>query len=108
MARRDRPLPHAVRAGHEHRAPRGHDRRARPRRAAAKRARIIGSTFRIRGEDEIAAVVAALRADVGDVLAAGELRARVDRTFPLADAEAAQERMAADGHLGKIVLEVGP
>jgi NADPH:quinone reductase len=74
---------------------------------AQKRARIIGSTFRIRGEDEIAAVVAALRADVDEVLAAGELRARVDRTFPLADAEAAHEHMASDGHLGKIVLEVG-
>ena len=108
VARRDRPLPRAVRAGREHRAPRGHDRRPRSRRARAKRARIIGSTFRIRGEDEIAAVVAALRAAVGDALAAGELRARVDRTFPLADAEAAQEHMAADGHLGKIVLEVGP
>ena len=67
---------------------------------------MIGSTFRIRGEDEIAAVVAALRADVGDALADGELRARVDRTFALEDAEAAHEHMAADGHLGKIVLEV--
>ena len=75
---------------------------------AQKRARIIGSTFRIRGEDEIAAVVAALRADVGDALAAGELRARVDRTFALEDAEAAHAHMAADGHLGKIVLEVAP
>jgi NADPH:quinone reductase len=73
---------------------------------AQKRARIIGSTFRIRGEDEIAAVVAALRTDAGDALAAGELRARVDRTFALEDAEAAHAHMAADAHLGKIVLEV--
>ncbi len=74
---------------------------------AQKRARVIGSTFRIRGEDEIAAVVAALRADVGDALADGELRGRVDRTFALEDAEAAHVHMAADGHLGKIVLAVG-
>jgi NADPH2:quinone reductase len=74
---------------------------------AQKRARIIGSTFRIRSEDEIAAVVAALRADVDDALADGALRTRVDRTFRLEDAEAAHEHMAADAHLGKIVLQVG-
>jgi NADPH2:quinone reductase len=73
---------------------------------AAKRARIIGSTFRIRGEDQIAEVVARLRADLGPALAAGDITAPVDRTFPLAQAEQAHEHMAADGHLGKIVLEV--
>jgi NADPH:quinone reductase-like Zn-dependent oxidoreductase len=31
----------------------------------------------------------------------------VDRTFRLEDAEAAHEHMAADAHLGKIVLQVG-
>jgi NADPH2:quinone reductase len=73
---------------------------------AAKRARIIGSTFRIRGEDQIAELVARLRADLGSALAAGEITAPVDRTFALANAEAAHEHMAHDGHLGKIVLEV--
>ncbi len=74
---------------------------------AQKRARVIGSTFRIRSEDEIASVVAALRADVEDALRDGELRTRVDRTFRLDDADAAHAHMAADAHLGKIVLEVG-
>jgi NADPH:quinone reductase len=73
---------------------------------AAKRARVIGSTFRIRSEDQIAEIVAAVRADVGDALAAGAIKAPVDRTFPLERAEAAHEHMARDGHLGKIVLEV--
>jgi NADPH2:quinone reductase len=73
---------------------------------AAKRARVIGSTFRIRGDDEIASVVSLLRADLGDALAAGRIEAPVDRTFPLDQAEAAHEHMARDGHLGKIVLEV--
>jgi NADPH:quinone reductase len=74
---------------------------------ALRRARIIGSTFRIRSDEEIAAVVAALRADADDALAQGRLRALVDCTFPLEEAEAAHQRVAADEHLGKVVLEVG-
>ena len=38
---------------------------------------------------------------------AGELRVEVDSTFPLADAEAAFERVAARGKRGKVVLEAG-
>ena len=56
---------------------------------ALKRARIIGSTFRIRDEAEIGRVVAALRSDLGDALANGELQAPIDRSFPLEQAEAA-------------------
>jgi len=37
---------------------------------------------------------------------AGELKPIVDRTYPLADAAAAQQRMEASGQFGKIVLEV--
>ncbi len=74
---------------------------------ALKRARVIGSTFRIRDEAEIGKVVADLRAAVGDALAKGELRPVIDATFPLEHVEAAHERMARDDHLGKIVLEVG-
>lgn len=73
---------------------------------AAKRARVIGSTFRIRNEDQIAEVVAAFRADLGHPLSAGEFRSPVDRTFPLEEAQAAHEHMAENGHLGKIVLEM--
>jgi len=38
---------------------------------------------------------------------AGELRAEVDSVFPLTEARAAFERVAARGKRGKIVLEVG-
>jgi len=37
---------------------------------------------------------------------AGQLRPVVDRTFPLADAAAAQRRLEESGQFGKIVLEV--
>ena len=73
---------------------------------ALKRARVIGSTFRIRDEEEIGRVVADLRAELGSALAAGELRPLLDSSFPIEQVEAAQERMARDDHLGKIVLEL--
>jgi NADPH:quinone reductase-like Zn-dependent oxidoreductase len=38
---------------------------------------------------------------------AGELRTEVDSVFPLAEAAAAFERVAARGKRGKVVLEVG-
>jgi NADPH:quinone reductase-like Zn-dependent oxidoreductase len=38
---------------------------------------------------------------------AGELRAEVDSVFPLTDAPAAFERLAARGKRGKVVLKVG-
>jgi NADPH:quinone reductase-like Zn-dependent oxidoreductase len=59
---------------------------------------ILGSTM---GNDaEYAAVVAAL--------GAGRLRPTIDRIYPLADARAAFERLAANAQLGKIVLTLGP
>jgi zinc-binding alcohol dehydrogenase/oxidoreductase len=41
---------------------------------------------------------------VWDLIDAGKMRPVVDRTFPLADARAAHERLEAGGQLGKIVL----
>jgi NADPH:quinone reductase-like Zn-dependent oxidoreductase len=38
---------------------------------------------------------------------AGALRVEVDSVFPLAEARAAFERVAARGKRGKVVLEVG-
>ena len=44
---------------------------------------------------------------VARFLFSGQLAPVIDRTFPLADAAAAQARMDASGQFGKIVLEVG-
>jgi NADPH:quinone reductase-like Zn-dependent oxidoreductase len=37
---------------------------------------------------------------------AGALRPEIDTVFPLAEAEAAQDRLKAGGHFGKVVLEI--
>ena len=42
----------------------------------------------------------------GQRLFVGRLKPVIDRTFPLADAAAAQQRLEASGQFGKIVLEV--
>jgi NADPH:quinone reductase-like Zn-dependent oxidoreductase len=42
-----------------------------------------------------------------ELVDAGELRAEVDSVYPLTDAGAAFERVAARGKRGKVVLEVG-
>jgi NADPH:quinone reductase-like Zn-dependent oxidoreductase len=43
---------------------------------------------------------------VYDLVAAGKVRPRVDRVYPLADARAAHERLEAGEQLGKIVLSI--
>ena len=45
--------------------------------------------------------------ELGALVDAGELRAEVDSVFPLTEALAAFERVAARGKRGKVVLEVG-
>jgi NADPH:quinone reductase-like Zn-dependent oxidoreductase len=45
--------------------------------------------------------------ELGAVVDAGELRPEVDSVFPLTEARAAFERVAAPGKRGKVVLEVG-
>lgn len=69
---------------------------------ARKRVSLVGVTFRTRTADDVAAVVSAASRDAGHLLP--RLAPRVDRTFPLVDAEAAQAAMAQDAHVGKIVL----
>jgi len=74
-------------------------------RLALRRLHLIGVTFRTRTlEDKIAVGQAFLR-DCGAALESGALRPVIDRTYPLDEALAAQERMRANAHLGKIVLE---
>lgn len=71
---------------------------------ARKRVALIGVTFRTRTPDERFAVVRAAIDHVGDAVAAGVLRPPVHGVYPLAEAEAAQEALARDEHLGKLVL----
>jgi NADPH:quinone reductase len=71
---------------------------------ASRRITYIGSSFRTRTLDEIAAINARMLPDLAPSLADGRLRLPVDATFPLAEAAAAQARMRVNEHFGKIVL----
>lgn len=71
----------------------------------SRRATIGGSTLRSRSRAEKAAVAAAVRAHVLPLLVAGAARVPVWARFPLDEVEAAYDRFAAGGKLGKVVLE---
>jgi NADPH2:quinone reductase len=73
---------------------------------ALRRIQYIGVTFRTRTPAEVAEIAQRMRTDLWPGLEAGKLRLPIDKTFPLADAEAAQARMHADQHFGKILLRV--
>ena len=69
-----------------------------------KRATIRGSTLRARPLEEKAAAAQAMIRHVLPRVAAGELTIPVEATFPMSDADAAFDRFAAGGKLGKVVL----
>jgi NADPH:quinone reductase len=69
-----------------------------------KRARIHGSTLRARPLEEKAVVARRLEKEVLPLFEAGALTVPLAATFPLDEVEAAYERFAAGGKLGKIVL----
>jgi NADPH2:quinone reductase len=71
---------------------------------ARRRVSLVGVTFRTRTMQERVAVRDAVQRDLAEALAAGVLRPPVHATFPLAEAEAAQEALARDEHIGKLVL----
>jgi NADPH:quinone reductase-like Zn-dependent oxidoreductase len=68
------------------------------------RGRILGSTLRSRPLEGRAAAVQAVGRHVLPLLAAGRIHVPVTAAYPLADATAAYERLAAPGKLGKVVL----
>ena len=72
---------------------------------ALKRIQYTGVTFRTRSRFEVSQIRDAMLKDLGDRLA--DFRIPVDRTFPLAEAAAAQAYMGDNLHFGKILLEVG-
>jgi NADPH:quinone reductase-like Zn-dependent oxidoreductase len=71
---------------------------------AFKRLSIIGVTFRTRDAAEKAAIVAALLSEVDPAFEA--LRPSIDRILPWTEVQRAQDLMAANSHLGKIVLSL--
>ncbi len=72
----------------------------------SKRARIHGSMLRARPLEEKALCARAVERSVLPLLADGTLQVPIAATYPLEQAEAAYERFAAGGKLGKIVLEM--
>jgi len=72
---------------------------------AFKRLSLIGVTFRTRDAQEKAAIVTALCSNVD--LNDESLRPHIDRVMPWTEARQAQDLMAANFHLGKIVLALG-
>ena len=69
-----------------------------------RRARIGGSTLRVRSRADKAAVAAAVAKHVWPLLADGRLRVPVCDTFAMAEAEAAYARFREGAKLGKVVL----
>lgn len=76
-------------------------------RMMLKRLTLTGSTLRARPDAEKARIAAAVRAQVWPWIEAGRVKPVIDSVFALDDAEAAQARMQAGEHAGKIVLEIG-
>jgi putative PIG3 family NAD(P)H quinone oxidoreductase len=72
----------------------------------SRRLTITGSTLRPRSADFKATLATEVEKHVWPLIAAGKFRPIIDRTFPLAEAAAAHQRMESSAHIGKIVLEV--
>ena len=71
-----------------------------------RRASLMGTVLRARPMEEKAAAVQAFARSVVPHLAAGRVRPVIDRVFPIADAAAAFDHLAAPGKLGKVLLEL--
>jgi NADPH2:quinone reductase len=71
---------------------------------ANRRITYIGVTHRTRSVDELREETRAMWADLADAVKAKKLTLPIDRTFPLAEAKAAQDYMRANRHFGKILL----
>jgi NADPH2:quinone reductase len=71
---------------------------------AGRRIQYIGVTHRTRSVDELREETRVMWADLAGAINAGKLHLPIDKTFPLGEAVAAQARMKANQHFGKIVL----
>ncbi|MCC6766416.1 MAG: NAD(P)H-quinone oxidoreductase [Deltaproteobacteria bacterium] len=72
----------------------------------SRRLRIVGSVLRTRSLAEKVAITDAFRTDVWPLFANGALRPIVDRSYPIADAAAAHDYVAANRNFGKVVLAI--
>jgi putative PIG3 family NAD(P)H quinone oxidoreductase len=75
-------------------------------RLMLKRLTLTGSTLRARPDEEKARLAREVEREVWPWIEAGKFKPVIDSTFPLAEAEAAHQRMHLGAHAGKIVLEV--
>ncbi|MGI4740034.1 MAG: NAD(P)H-quinone oxidoreductase [Janthinobacterium lividum] len=72
----------------------------------SRRLTITGSTLRPRSAEFKAALARAVEQHVWPLIEAGQFRPVIDRTYPLAEAAAAHQRLESSAHIGKIVLTV--
>lgn len=70
----------------------------------AKRLRLIGSVLRSQSRTEKSVLASAIRERLTPLFESGEVRAIVDRTFPIEKAEEAHQYLREGRHFGKIVL----
>jgi NADPH:quinone reductase-like Zn-dependent oxidoreductase len=85
----------------------GADAEVSLRAVMGKRASLMGTVLRARSMEDKAAAVQVFARSVVPHLAAGRLRPVIDRVFPVAEAAAALDHLAAPGKLGKVLLEFG-
>ena len=69
-----------------------------------KRLSLLATTLRARSPQEKGAIRDALLREVWPLIETGRIKPVVDKVFPLADAQAAHERMAHSTHIGKLLL----
>ncbi|MEC8821022.1 MAG: NAD(P)H-quinone oxidoreductase [Pseudomonadota bacterium] len=69
-----------------------------------KRLRVIGSTLRARSLIEKAAIIEDLQEQVWPKISEGEIRPVIDKVFPMQAAAEAQDWVATDQTIGKVVL----
>ena len=72
----------------------------------SRRLRVIGSVLRSRSLTEKVAITEAFRSEVMPLFANGTLKPVVDATYPIAEAAAAHDYVAANKNFGKVVLRV--
>ena len=69
-----------------------------------KRLSLLATTLRARTNDEKGAIRDTLLREVWPLIEAGKIKPVIDKTYPLAEAQAAHARMAKSEHIGKILL----